>query len=422
MAVLGTGREVMQLRRGMKHKIESSENFFSITEILRNLGLMWLGNLRIKECCKRTVHIRNRHMQRTFSELYQAEAYPAMSHPSADPTVNARVARRAGLDVPELRGARILEIGCGTGHHIISLANRWPEARCVGIDISKKSISRAENLTRQAGIRNTDFQVCSLLDYEPEGSFDVIIAHGVFSWVPDEVKVGLMDFFGKRLSESGIAVMSFNVVAGWRERMPVVEKVRAIQAAGDVDEMTALSVFQTVAKDHEAEIVADMLAKGAEVLAFDDFAPLMDAWSLGAVQKLAEASGLACLGDSVSGEKSDDQADEAELRTFRSELFCRADAVFAEPDFREEASKPDFRVPDFPKLDGWRLVCAREGLAVVDAELKPCLFSAPQRRVMAAMDGRLSSIALADHAKEVAPELNFIPWLRHVAERGLLIS
>jgi hypothetical protein len=52
--------------------------------------------------------------------------------------------------------------------------------------------------------------------------------------------------------------------------------------------------------------------------------------------------------------------------------------------------------------------------------MKPCVLTFPQLRVLAAMDGRLSAAALADHAKEVAPELDFIPWLRHVAERGLL--
>jgi SAM-dependent methyltransferase len=357
-------------------------------------------------------------MQRTFSELYRAESYPAMSHPSADPEINAAVARRAGLDMPDPGGARILEIGCGTGHHIISLANRWPESDCVGIDVSGRAISRAGNLARQAGVRNIDFQKCSILDFEAEGGFDVIIAHGVFSWVPDEVKLGLMDFIGKHLSPTGIAVVSFNVVAGWRERMPVVEKVLTIQAAGDVDEMTALSVFKTVAKGREAEIADDMLAKGAEVLAFDDFAPVMDAWSLGAMVKLAEESGLAWLGDSVSGEKGGDAVDQAEMKTFRSELFCRADTPLGDP---LSCEKPErvFAVPNFPKLDAWRLVCVREALPVVDAALKPCAFSMAQRKVMLAMDGKLSALALADHAKEVAPELDFIAWLRHVAERGL---
>lgn len=358
-------------------------------------------------------------MSRSFAELHRAEAYPAMSHPAADPAVNAVVARAAGLDVADPAGARILEIGCGTGHHLLSLANRWPGARCHGVDISGRSISVARNRARQAALGNARFFECPLEQFEPEGEYEVIIAHGVFSWVPDEVKLALMDFIGKRLAPHGIAVVSFNVVAGWRQRMAVVEKVRAIQALGDVDEMTALSVMADVAEGEEKGIVADMLAKGAEVLAFDDFAPVMDAWSLGAVVKLAEASGLRWLGDSVSGERGADAADDLGKRTFRSELFCRADAVLGEAKKSAGGAALPTAVPDFPKLDAWRMLCAREALPLPDAKLKPCAFTFPQLSVLAAMDGSRSVYELSRYAKEVAPDLDFVPWLWHVAGRGM---
>lgn len=387
---------------------------------------LWWQKLDLlpQRVCKASLHVRNKGMPRTFSELYLAEAYPAMSHPSADPAVNAEVARAAGLECEDMSGARILEIGCGTGHHLLSLANRWPESGCVGVDVSTRGISRARRLAREAELENVKFCECSILEFEPEGEFDVIIAHGVFSWVDDEVKLGLMDFIGKKLASRGIAVVSFNVAAGWKKRMAVVEKVRAIQAIGDVDEMTALAVMKDVAEGDEREIVDDMLAKGQEVLAFDDFAPVMDAWSLGAVVKLGETSGLRWLGDSMTGERGDDTADAGEGRTFRAELFCRADADLG------EGKKPTGgaalhiaprgkKVPDFPKLDAWRMVCVREGLPLVDVDLKPCVFTFPQLKVLAEMDGTLSVAALADRAKELVPELDFVPWIRHVAERGM---
>jgi len=322
-------------------------------------------------------------MQRAFAELYQAEVYPPMSHPSADPAVIAGVARFFGVGVSKVERARILEIGCGTGHHLLSVASCWPSAECVGLDVSRKYIARAKNLARQAGLKNVSFNEGSILEFEPEGEFDFIIAHGVFSWVSNEVKVGMMDFIGKRLSKDGIAVVSFNVVAGWRERMLVVEKVRAIQEAGGVDEMTALAVFKTVASDRESEIVDDMLAKGEEVLACDDFGPMTDAWSLGAMLKLAELSDLRWLGDSVTGARDE-----------------------------------NFKVPNFPKLNSWRLVCARECLPLVDPKLKSCVFPFSQIKVLSAMDGSRSLMDLADYSKEVSPELDFLPWLKYVAERG----
>ncbi len=357
-------------------------------------------------------------MQRTFAELYQAEAYPPMSHPTADPVVNAEVARFFGLGGSKVEGARILEIGCGTGHHLLSLANRLRSAEFVGVDVSKRFISKAKNLARQAGLKNVSFCEGSILEFDPEGEFDFVIAHGVFSWVPDEVKVGMMDFIGKRLTKNGIATVSFNVAAGWKARMRVVEKVRAIQAAGGVDEMTALAVFKDVADALEAEIVDDMLAKGAEVLAFDDFAPVMDLWSLGAVVKLAELSGLRWLGDSLTGETGDDLTDEKLKTTFRSEIFCRKDAQLGESIPFSEKFSEKFTVPHFPKLDTWRLVCAQECLPLVDSKLKSCEFPFSQLKVLAAMDGSRSVMALASFAKEVSPELDFVPWLKYVTERG----
>lgn len=360
-------------------------------------------------------------VRRTFEEIFRADAYPAMSHPSADPVANGAVARKAGVDAGNPAIASILEIGCGTGHHLLSLAKRWPEASCTGLDVSGRWIARARLLARLACVENVQFREVSVLDFEGEGSgYDYVVAHGVFSWVVDEVKVGLMDFIGKKLAPGGVATVSFNVAAGWKARMAVVEKVRAIAVAGETDEVSALEVFAMVAEGGEKEIAADMLTKGAGVLAFDDFAPVMDAWSLGAVVKLAEASGLKWLGDSVSGVKGSDVQDAQEGRTFRSELFCRADAVISEKPLEVfQVARRDVSIPHFPKLDEWRLLCAREALPLVDADLKPCQFTFPQLKLLSKMNGTLSAARLSAEAKEIAPGMDFVAWLRHVAERGM---
>lgn len=359
------------------------------------------------------------------TEAWNMADYPPMSHPSADPAVNAAVARAAGLDVPESAGVRILEIGCGEGHHLLSLANRWPGAVCIGVDAFPKAIHRARSRAQRAGLKNVRLYEARLSEFEPDAPFDFIIVHGFFSWVPDEVKVGLMDFIAKHLTPHGVAVLSFNVAAGWKERMLVVEKARAIMDAGAEDVMQALALYQTVVEEgREREIIDDMLAKGMAVLAHDDFAPVMDAWSLGAFVKLAESHGLAWLGDSVSGEMGNDAADNAEKRTFRSEMVCRADAVLG--DWKKPAGGAALHralpkaIPDFPKLDQWRMTCAREALPLPDAALMPCVFTFPQLKVLIAMDGTRSLYELSRHAQEVAPELDFIPWLKHVAGRGLL--
>src|ERR1035437_3450488 len=68
--------------------------------------------------------------------LYESSAYPAVSYPACDPAVMAVAAKLAGLSTPPPSCARILEIGCSSGHHLLHLAERWPESRFTGIDIS----------------------------------------------------------------------------------------------------------------------------------------------------------------------------------------------------------------------------------------------------------------------------------------------
>lgn len=42
----------------------------------------------------------------------------------------------------------ILEVGCGTGHNLILLTNRFPNAKIVGIDISEDMVEKARKATK----------------------------------------------------------------------------------------------------------------------------------------------------------------------------------------------------------------------------------------------------------------------------------
>jgi trans-aconitate methyltransferase len=75
-------------------------------------------------------------MHDPLQQLYRARSYPAMSHPLSDPAVSSVAALLGGLHVKHPSGARILEIACSSGHNLIPLAMRWPDARFVGIDFS----------------------------------------------------------------------------------------------------------------------------------------------------------------------------------------------------------------------------------------------------------------------------------------------
>ncbi len=278
-----------------------------------------------------------------------------MSHPLSDPAVSSVAALMGGLEVCHPARARILEIGCSSGLNLIALASRWPECRCVGVDLSLEAIIQAKELAAAAGVKNVHFQAVDLRDFHPDGErYDFIIAHGFFSWVPDDVKARLFAFCHGNLTPNGIATISFNLECGWRPRFPVIEKVRAIQQAGAGDEMSALAILRSVTEQEsrELEIIDDMMAKGPAILPFDDFGPVNDPWPLDRFVHAAARSGLRWLGESDPGENFPPgldgevlenirvnaadplsfqmAADAAAGRTFRSGVLCRDDARLVE--------------------------------------------------------------------------------------------
>jgi len=49
-------------------------------------------------------------------------------------------------------GARVLEIGCGTGRNLIVAARKYPGARCFGIDVSTEMLDSATRAISRAGL------------------------------------------------------------------------------------------------------------------------------------------------------------------------------------------------------------------------------------------------------------------------------
>jgi S-adenosylmethionine-diacylgycerolhomoserine-N-methlytransferase len=56
----------------------------------------------------------------------------------------------AGLDAGD--GARVLEIGCGTGRNLIMAARKYPGASCFGIDVSTEMLNSAKRAISRAGL------------------------------------------------------------------------------------------------------------------------------------------------------------------------------------------------------------------------------------------------------------------------------
>lgn len=80
-------------------------------------------------------------------------------------------------------GARVLEIGCGTG---ISFEAYPAHCEVVGIDLAEDMLDRARRRIAARGWRHITVQRADALDVAfPDGSFDFVMAFHVISVVPD---------------------------------------------------------------------------------------------------------------------------------------------------------------------------------------------------------------------------------------------
>lgn len=119
---------------------------------------------------------------------------------------------------------RVLEIGCGVGGNLLPMAQALPGSTFVGIDLSPRQIETAAATAKLAGITNVGLICQDLLDFDPgAGTFDCIIAHGVYSWVPQVVRDALLRLMGRHLAANGLAYVSYNTLPGWHLRQAVGE-------------------------------------------------------------------------------------------------------------------------------------------------------------------------------------------------------
>ncbi len=141
---------------------------------------------------------------------------------SSHPSRMRAMGRLFGLDAPDPAHARVLELGCGGGSNIIPLAYGLPNAAFVGIDLSPRQIEIATERARQLGLTNLRLEAMDIQDATAiEGTFDYIICHGVYSWVPEAVRHAILSLVRQKLSPNGIAFLSYNTLPGWHLRRAV---------------------------------------------------------------------------------------------------------------------------------------------------------------------------------------------------------
>lgn len=151
---------------------------------------------------------------------YDKVVYPSFVFPYIRPSKFGAIARLHGIDVGAIDRCRVLEIGCGDGANLMSIAYAMPDADCVGFDLSGERIEEAKDGAREVGISNASFYEMDLMEFDPGtfGKFDFIIAHGFYSWVPDAVRESMLAIYRNCLTPKGIGYISYNTLPGWHFR------------------------------------------------------------------------------------------------------------------------------------------------------------------------------------------------------------
>ncbi|NBO18551.1 MAG: methyltransferase domain-containing protein [Proteobacteria bacterium] len=151
-----------------------------------------------------------------LARAYDEVPYSSYPFAQTNPELLQGIAHLFGLNTPDPRKARILEIGCASGNNILSIASAYPHSTCIGFDYAIRQIEEGQRVLKDLGLKNVELKHLSVMDITKDfGEFDYIICHGVLSWVPPEVQEKILEVCSTNLSRDGVAYVSYNTLPGW---------------------------------------------------------------------------------------------------------------------------------------------------------------------------------------------------------------
>lgn len=134
--------------------------------------------------------------------------------------------RRRALDnlaLPTEQPARVLEIGCGTGHNLALLLRRYPALKADGVDIAAPMLAAAQNKLRRSSrvrLALADAQdPCVGQTFDAEDYDGVLMSYSL-SMVPDW-SLALRCALGGLKVGGRLSIVDFGCFEGWGRFGPV---------------------------------------------------------------------------------------------------------------------------------------------------------------------------------------------------------
>ncbi len=108
---------------------------------------------------------------------------------------------RVGARTPAL----VVDLGCGNGPLTLSLAERWPDARIVGVDHSPQMLEAARGLDVDGRVEWVEADVAQWAPESLGAAPDVIVTNATLQWVPEHL--ALLTAWAQALAPGGWIAM-----------------------------------------------------------------------------------------------------------------------------------------------------------------------------------------------------------------------
>ena len=109
-------------------------------------------------------------------------------------------------------GARVLDVGAGSGGWSIKLAGRYPKSKFLGIDPDSRAIAKARSNAAEHGLKNAKFSVRSAEEIGQSGVFDVAYLGEVLYLMQERRKI--LQSCHAALRKGGVLVVCEGLIGG----------------------------------------------------------------------------------------------------------------------------------------------------------------------------------------------------------------
>jgi SAM-dependent methyltransferase len=127
-----------------------------------------------------------------------------------------------------------LELGCGHGFGAMLLAASNPAWRVTAVDFNPAHIATARDWAAEAGLTNVTFIEADLATLAGDSASrsipeaDFVSMHGLWSWVPAEVKTGVVTLLRDKVRPGGVVHVSYNALPAWSNAVGMARLLRTV--------------------------------------------------------------------------------------------------------------------------------------------------------------------------------------------------